>query len=40
MHFQDLSVIEVITYEIHEIQYGDLLEIEINPSEIFTSHKV
>lgn len=40
MYFQDLSVIEVITYEIHEIQYGDLLEIEINPSEIFTSHKV
>ncbi|MDP1713554.1 MAG: hypothetical protein Q8L41_02310 [Anaerolineales bacterium] len=33
-HFQNPSLIEVITYEIPEIQYGDVSEIEINPSEI------
>jgi hypothetical protein len=33
-HFQNLSLIEVITYEVEDIQYGDALEVEINPCEI------
>lgn len=33
-HFQNASLIEVITYQILEIQYGDELEIEINVDEI------
>ena len=33
-HFQDPSLIEVITVKIDDINYGDLLELEINSSEI------
>ena len=33
-HFQNPSLIEVITVEIPNIKYGDALEIEINPLEI------
>ena len=33
-HFQNPSLIEVITYEIANIKYGDTLELEINPKEI------
>ena len=33
-HFQNPSLIEVITVEIPHIKYGDTLEIEINPQEI------
>lgn len=33
-HFQNASLIEVITYEIPDIQYGDKLEIEVNADEI------
>ena len=33
-HFQNPSLVEVITYEIAGIQYGDALEIEVNPQEI------
>jgi len=33
-HFQNPSLIEVITDEIANIKYGDALEIEINPLEI------
>jgi hypothetical protein len=33
-HFQSPSLIEVITYQIPNIQYGDLVEIEINSEEI------
>lgn len=33
-HFQDPSLIEVITYQIPEIQYGDTLEVEVNLKEI------
>ena len=33
-HFQNSSLIEVITYEVPNIKYGDALEIEINPLEI------
>ena len=33
-HFQNPSLIEVITYEIPHIQYGDAIEVEINPREI------
>ena len=33
-HFQNPSLIEVITYEIANIKYGDTLELEINPQEI------
>jgi hypothetical protein len=33
-HFQNPSLIEVITYEIPNIKYGDVLEIEVNPQEI------
>jgi hypothetical protein len=33
-HFQNPSLIEVITYEIADIQYGDAIELEINPREI------
>ena len=33
-HFQNPSLIEVITYEILNIEYGDVIEIEINPREI------
>lgn len=35
-HFQNPSLIEVITFEIQKIQYGDHVEIEINPDEIKT----
>lgn len=33
-HFQNPSLIEVITNEIPRIQYGDPLEVELNPGEI------
>jgi hypothetical protein len=33
-HFQNASLVEVITYQIPEIQYGDPLEIEVNTNEI------
>jgi len=33
-HFQNPSLIEVITYEIPNIKYGDAIELEINPLEI------
>ena len=33
-HFQNASLVEVITYQIPEIQYGDEMEIEVNPDEI------
>jgi len=33
-HFQNPSLIEVITVEIANIKYGDRLEIEVNPLEI------
>lgn len=33
-HFQSPSLIEVITYEIPEIRYGDAIEVEINTNEI------
>ncbi len=33
-HFQNASLIEVITYEIPDIQYDDKLEIEVNADEI------
>lgn len=33
-HFQNPSLIEVITYEIADIKYGDAIELEINPGEI------
>ncbi|MFN8382786.1 MAG: hypothetical protein U0V02_12635 [Anaerolineales bacterium] len=33
-HFQNPSLIEVITFHIPEIQYGDEIEIEINTNEI------
>ena len=33
-HFQNPSLIEVITYEIANIKYGDAIEIEVDPREI------
>jgi CTP-dependent riboflavin kinase len=33
-HFQNPSLIEVITHEILNLKYGDAIEIEINPLEI------
>jgi len=33
-HFQNPSLVEVITWEIAGIEYGDRLEVEINPDEI------
>ena len=33
-HFQNASLVEVITYEIPGIQYGDVLDVEVNSSEI------
>lgn len=33
-HFQDPSLVEVITYQIPEIQYGDEVEVELNLKEI------
>jgi hypothetical protein len=33
-HFQNPSLIEVITVEIANIKYGDVIELEINPQEI------
>jgi CTP-dependent riboflavin kinase len=33
-HFQNPSLVEVITYEIVNIKYGDTIEIEVNPREI------
>ena len=33
-HFQNRSLVEVITYEIAGIKYGDRLEMELNPDEI------
>jgi hypothetical protein len=33
-HFQNPSLIEVITVEIEGIKYGDTLEIEVNSNEI------
>lgn len=34
MHFQNPSLIEIITYKIPDIQYGDEVELDLNPSEI------
>lgn len=36
-HFQNPSLVEVITYEIPGIRYGDSLELEINTGEITIS---
>ena len=36
-HFQNPSILEVISYEIPLIQYGDLLEVKINTHEIKVS---
>lgn len=33
-HFQDPSLIEVVTHKIPAIQYGDRIEVEVNPREI------
>jgi hypothetical protein len=33
-HFQNPSLIEVITYEVPNIEYGDAIELKINPQEI------
>ena len=33
-HFQNPSLIEVITYEVANLKYGDAIEIGINPKEI------
>jgi hypothetical protein len=33
-HFQNPSLIEVITYKIPNIKYGDAMELEVNPQEI------
>jgi hypothetical protein len=33
-HFQNPSLVEVITHEIAGIKYGDRLELELNPNEI------
>lgn len=33
-HFQNPSLIEVITYEVANIEYDDSLEVEVNPLEI------
>jgi hypothetical protein len=33
-HFQNPSLVEVITHEIPNIQYGDAIEVALNPSEI------
>jgi hypothetical protein len=33
-HFQNPSLIEVITYEVEGIKYGNALEVEVNPLEI------
>lgn len=33
-HFQNPSLIEVITFEVKGIRYGDTLEVEVNPLEI------
>ena len=33
-HFQNPSLIEVITYEIADIKYGDAIELEVTPREI------
>lgn len=33
-HFQDPSLVEVITYAIPNIQYGDALEVELNLDEV------
>jgi CTP-dependent riboflavin kinase len=33
-HFQNPSLVEVITWEIAGIEYGDRLEVELNPDEI------
>jgi len=33
-HFQNPSLIEVITYEIVNIKYSDAIEIEVNPQEM------
>jgi hypothetical protein len=33
-HFQNPSLIEVITYEVANIKYGDVIEVEVNPLEI------
>ena len=38
-HFQDVSTIEVLAPYIHGIQYGDALEISINPDEIAVTKK-
>jgi len=36
-HFQNSSLIEVITYEIPEIQYGDKLEIDVDTDKILVT---
>jgi hypothetical protein len=38
-HFQDASTMEVLAPYIHGIQYGDALEISINPDEIALTKK-
>lgn len=35
-HFQNPALIEVITYEVVNIKYGDLIELEVNNAEIAT----
>lgn len=38
-HFQNPSLVEVITYKIPNIRYGDAVEAELNPAEIAVVHK-
>jgi hypothetical protein len=38
-HFQDPSLVEVITVEIPNIKYGNVIELEVNPQEI-TLHSI
>jgi hypothetical protein len=33
-HFQDPSLVEVITHQIPEIQYGDEIQVKLNPAEV------
>ncbi|RJP49079.1 MAG: hypothetical protein C4583_13120 [Anaerolineaceae bacterium] len=37
-HFQNPSLVEVITYEIPNIRYEDAIEVELNPAEIAVRH--
>lgn len=38
-HFQDPSLIEVVTHKILDIRYGDGIEVEVNPREITIREK-